>query len=280
MRKRPDRDRKAYDRAEEKKKEQTEEMIEGRNPVKEALLAERAINKLWLLAPREGQGRDSRLLEIEQLARDAGVLIHMVEREALDRISDGGRHQGVIAQAAAHEYADAMEVIAKVREEGRDPFILILDSLQDGRNLGAILRIAEGAGVDLVVIPERRSVSLDQYVAKASAGAIEYVPVARETNLTTFVLDLKEAGFWIFGTDADATIVYDKADFSGSIALMIGNEGKGISPKLKEHCDFLLSIPMWGELNSLNASVACGIVTYAAALQRKRKEGQSGETEA
>lgn len=245
------------------------ELLTGRNPVKEALLAGRALNKIWILNPPEGQSRDGRLREIESLAREQRVTLHYSERAAMDRISGGGNHQGVIAQMAAREYADSAAVISAVRDDGREPFILILDGLQDGRNLGAILRVADAAGVDLVVIPERRSVSLDQYVAKASAGAIEYVPVARETNLTRFVLDLKEQGFWVYGTAAEGSKRFDQTDYKGAIAIVIGSEGKGISPKLKEHCDLLLNIPMYGKINSLNASVACGIVTFAASAQRR-----------
>lgn len=237
-------------------------------------MAGRELNKIWLLHPADGKNRDGRLREIENLAREKDVTVLYTERAALDRMSSGSNHQGVVAQVAAREYADSSEVIARVRAEGREPLILILDELQDGRNLGAILRVADAAAVDLVVIPKRRSVSLDQYVAKASAGAIEYVPVARETNLTRFVLELKEDGFWIYGTAAEGERRYDSCEYDGAVALVIGNEGEGISSKLKEHCDFLLNIPMYGEINSLNASVACGIVTFAAVAKRmKDKSG-------
>lgn len=241
------------------------------------MLADRPLNKIWILNPAEGQSRDGRLREIERLAREKNVTIHYSERAVLDRLSAGGNHQGIIAQAAARAYADSAEVIARVRAEGREPLILILDGLQDGRNLGAILRIADAGGADLVVIPERRSVALDQYVAKASAGAIEYVPVARETNLTRFVLSLKERGFWVYGTAAEGSSRYDRCDYKGAIALVIGSEGKGISEKLKDHCDLLLTIPMQGKINSLNAAVACGIVTFAAAADRERSRSAAGE---
>lgn len=248
---------------------QTDEtFLVGRNEVKEALLSQRAINKLWILSPSEGRALDGRLAELRSIARERGIPVLEVKRTVLDRMVKDQIHQGVVAQVAAADYADPEAVLASVFDQGRHPFVLILDGLQDGRNLGAALRVAECCAVDLVVIPERRSVSLDQYVAKASAGAIEYVPVARVTNLTQFVEDLKEKGFWIYGTAADGSISFQKADLTGSTALVIGSEGKGISAKLKEHCDGLLSIPMWGNLNSLNASVACGIVCWEAARQR------------
>lgn len=251
------------------------EFIAGRNPAKEALEAGRPINKAWLLQAADGSGRDKRLRDIEALLKEAGVTIHYADRKVLDRLADGSRHQGVVLQAASHAYADAQSVLAAVKEQGKDPLVLILDGLQDGRNLGAALRIADGFGVDLVVIPERRSVSLDQYVAKASAGAIEHVPVAREVNLTRFVLDLKEQGFWVYGTAAEGSKAFYNTDLTGPCAIVIGSEGKGISAKLKEHCDLLLSIPMCGKLNSLNASVACGIVLFEAAKQRLQKAGRA-----
>lgn len=245
-----------------------ESFLVGRNEVKEALLSQRAINKLWILSPSEGRALDGRLAELRSIARERGIPVLEVKRTVLDRMVKDQIHQGVVAQVAAADYADPETVLASVFDQGRQPFVLILDGLQDGRNLGAALRVAECCGVDLVVIPERRSVSLDQYVAKASAGAIEYVPVARVTNLTQFVEGLKEKGFWIYGTAADGSISFQRADLTGATALVIGSEGKGISAKLKEHCDGLLSIPMWGNLNSLNASVACGIVCWEAARQR------------
>jgi 23S rRNA (guanosine2251-2'-O)-methyltransferase len=178
-------------------------------------------------------------------------------------------HQGVIAQVAAHEYIDLDEHIDKLIEDGKQPFVIILDSLKESYNLGSVLRIADAAGVDAVVIPERRSVALDATVAKASAGAVEYVPVARVNNLTNTVLKLKEKGFWIAGTDADATQMYWEADWKGPMAIVVGSEGEGISKGLLGHCDFLVSIPMSGEVNSLNAAVATGIIVFEAVKQRR-----------
>lgn len=245
-----------------------EQYIFGRNPVSEALASGRAINKVWILERQPGEVRDHRLAELEKAFRERGLPLHWARRQTLDRLTGGAAHQGVVVQLAAQDYVQSSTVLERLQAEGQDGFILILDELQDGHNLGACLRVADAAAVDLIVIPERRSVSLDAYVAKASAGAIEYVPVARETNLTQFVMDLKKAGYWIFGTAMDGSTAYDKADFSGKIALIIGSEGKGMSDKLREHCDFLLSIPMYGRLNSLNASVACGIVCSMAARRR------------
>jgi 23S rRNA (guanosine2251-2'-O)-methyltransferase len=204
--------------------------LEGRNPVIEALRAGRTINKIWV-QKREGRP-DPVMARIVRMARDAGIVMIELEKTALDQMAESHGHQGVIAQVAA-------------------------------------LRIADAAGVDAVVIPERRSVALDATVAKASAGAVEYVPVARVNNLTNTVLKLKEKGFWIAGTDADATQMYWEADWKGPMAIVVGSEGEGISKGLLGHCDFLVSIPMSGEVNSLNAAVATGIIVFEAVKQRR-----------
>ena len=247
-----------------------ENYLVGRNPVIEAIKAGRTINKAWLLDKKTDHGRDSRLREIENLLKETGVIVNYSNRQTLDRLADGSNHQGVVVQVAAQDYVDARSLIADLEAEGKPGFILILDELQDGHNLGACLRVADASGADLVVIPERRSASLDQFVAKASAGAIEYVPVARETNLSRLVLDLKKEGYWIFGAAGEATQNHYDVDYTGKCAIVIGNEGKGISQKLKEHCDFLIKIPMYGKINSLNASVACGIIASEAAKQRNK----------
>lgn len=245
-----------------------ENYLFGRNPVQEALRAGRTINKAWVLDRKSGAGRDSRLKEIADQLQDAGVIVNYASRQTLDRLADGQNHQGVVIQVAAQDYVDARSYLAELQEQGRQPFVLILDELQDGHNLGACLRVADCCDIDLVVIPERRSASLDQFVAKTSAGAIEYVPVARENNLTRLVLDLQEQGYWVYGADGEADKTHYEADFNGKLILIIGNEGKGISQKLREHCDFLIKIPMYGKVNSLNASVACGIIAAEAARQR------------
>lgn len=247
--------------------ENLEEYIVGRNPVREALNSGREINKAWILE-NKGEKRDARLSDLEQELKDRGVLVYYSPRSALDKISPTAAHQGVIIQVAARSYADSRKLIEQLREEGKPGFILILDELQDGHNLGACLRIADAAAVDLVVIPERRSAVLDQFVAKASAGAVEYVPVAREVNLSRFIADLKEAGYWIYASAGEAEDNYTEQDFKGNIAIIIGNEGKGISQKIKENSDFLIKIPMYGKINSLNASVACGVLCFEAARQR------------
>ncbi|NLZ71252.1 MAG: 23S rRNA (guanosine(2251)-2'-O)-methyltransferase RlmB, partial [Clostridiaceae bacterium] len=185
-------------------------------------------------------------------------------------MSESSNHQGIIAQVSAIKYVDPFVQIQKVKSEGRNPFILILDNLQDGFNFGSIIRISEAAGIDLIVIPERRSVSVDAHVAKASAGAVEYVPIARVTNLATFIDRIKEDGFWIFGSEVDSAENYQKANYQGSIALIVGNEGTGMSQNIKKRCDFLVTIPMQGKINSLNAAVATGIIIFEAVEQRKQ----------
>ena len=253
-------------------KDARSDYIEGRNAVFEALSAGRPVNKMWVLAPEGGKKPDPALIKIMQLADKQGIPYTKVPRATLDKMSADRRHQGVIISAAAHEYQDLNEVIAKVRSEGRSPFIVICDELKDSYNLGSILRISDAAGVDAVVIPERRSVAVDSNVAKASAGAVEYVPVCRVTNIASTIRDLKEDGFWIAGCDMDGDVTYDKADYSGSLAVVIGSEGSGIRDGVAKSCDFMISIPMAGRVNSLNAAVAAGIVIFEAA--RMRKEGK------
>lgn len=238
--------------------------IEGRNPVAEALRAGRSINRLYVLNRARGGRGDTVLSELAEKARAAGATVSYVDRTALDRMATTGAHQGIIARVAAHDYADLDAILAEADASGRDPFFILLDNLQDPHNLGAILRVADAAGVDAVILPRHRSVTLDATVAKTSAGALEYVPVCRVTNLTRTVLDLKARGFWIFGTAAEAASDYHEVDWSGRVALVIGSEGRGIGDKLLEHCDFRLAIPQVGNVNSLNASVACGIITFEA----------------
>lgn len=256
-----------------------ENYLVGRNPVLEALKAGRELNKAWILERQPGRGRDQRLQQIEDLLKEAGVIIHYSPRAALDKLSPDLPHQGVVVQLAAQAYVDARQLLDQWESEGKAALILILDEIQDGHNLGACLRVADGAGIDLVVIPERRSASLDQFVAKSSAGAIEYVPVAREVNLTRLILDLKDRGYWIYGAAGEGAQDYSQVDYRGKAVLVIGNEGKGISPKLRDHCDFLVKIPMWGQVNSLNASVACGVIAFEAARQR-HGQCQAGSQEA
>ena len=241
--------------------------LEGRNPVNEAIKAGRSINKVYLTKGRER--RDSRLQEIAEAAKAAGAVIMEVEREVLDKMAEGTGHQGIIAQLSAKDYVDPYEFIKELREKGKEAFILILDHLQDGYNFGSIIRIAEAAGVDLIVIPERRSVAVDGHVAKASAGAVEFVPIGRVTNISDFIDRIKEENYWVFGTEVEGAEDFHQANYKGSIALVIGNEGKGMADNIKKRCDFLVTIPMQGQINSLNAAVATGIIVFEAAKQRQ-----------
>ncbi len=241
--------------------------IEGRNPVAEALAAGRSINRAFILEQATGE-----LAALAGRLREEGAIVQFVSRASLDAMATSRAHQGIIVEAAAYQYSDLDTVLADCRDRGQEPFILLLDQIQDAHNLGSILRIADGAGAHAVVILKRRSVPLNAAVAKASAGAIEHVPVCRVNNLTSVILMLKEAGFWIFGTRAGDGLNYREADYSGKIALVIGSEGQGISKKVAEHCDFHLSIPLHGRVNSLNAAVACGIIAFEAAASRRGQE--------
>lgn len=244
--------------------------LEGRNSVLEALKAGRQINKLWVLDAKDGKKADPVLASILNEASRKKIPVVRAKREVLDRMSETHGHQGVIAQVASHDYVEVDDIISKASEEGRAPFIVVLDELKDAYNLGSVLRIADAAGVDGVIIPKHRSIGLDSVVAKASAGAIEYVPVARVTNIAATLRELKEKnGFWVFGTAAEGTTDYDKADYKGPIAIVIGSEGDGMRDVVRKECDFLLSIPMRGSVNSLNAAVAAGIVIYEAAKGRE-----------
>ena len=202
--------------------------IEGKNAVFEALRSGREINKLWVLNPAEGSHLDSSLAAILSLANDRKIAVMRVPRQSLDRISTTHNHQGVIAAVASHEYVEVSDIINVAKEADHAPLIVILDGLKDAYNLGSLLRISDAAGVDGIIIPKHRSIGLDSLVAKASAGAIEYVPVARVTNIAQTIRDLKDQGFWVCGTDASATTMYDKADYSGSMAIVIGSEGEGM----------------------------------------------------
>ncbi|MGI6507659.1 MAG: 23S rRNA (guanosine(2251)-2'-O)-methyltransferase RlmB [Saccharofermentanales bacterium] len=244
--------------------------LEGRNPIAEALEAGRSINKVYALQSARNTRSDTSLARLVAECKERGAVITYVGRTALDAMATSGAHQGIIAEVAPYEYADLTEILSQNERRGIDPFLILLDHIQDAHNLGSILRIADGAGVDAVVIPQRRSVALNAAVAKASAGAVEHVPLCRVVNLSKTILDLKKEGFWIYGTAADGETPYDKADYSGKIALVIGSEGEGISQKLLEHCDFLLTIPLYGKVNSLNAAVASGIIAFAAARQRRQ----------
>jgi 23S rRNA (guanosine2251-2'-O)-methyltransferase len=241
--------------------------LEGKNPVLEALRAGRTMNKLWV-AKLDGGRVDPTVARIVSMAKDRGVFVHEVPRLTLDQMSETHNHQGVIAQVASHDYVEIDQIIKSARDKGEAPFLLMLDELKDAYNLGSILRIADAAGVHGVIIPKHRSIGLDSMVAKASAGAIEYVPVAKVTNLSQTISALKEDGFWVAGTDAEGTVSYNKADLKGALLIVIGSEGEGMAKNIRDKCDFLLSIPMSGSVNSLNAAVAAGIVVFEAQRQR------------
>lgn len=249
---------------ERNKQQDPNEWIAGKYPVLEALRAGREINKIWV-----AEGSQKGLSHIVGEARKAGIVVQAVDRRKLDQMVPGAAHQGVIAQAAPYRYAEVEELLDLARARGESPFLLILDEIEDPHNLGSILRTAECTGVHGVIIPKRRSVGLTATVSKTSAGAAEYVPVARVTNLAQTMERLKEAGIWIAGTDVAAGQDVYRADFNVPLAVVIGNENKGIGRLVKQKCDFLVRLPMFGRLNSLNASVAAGVLMYEVVRQRR-----------
>ena len=241
-----------------------EDILEGRNPVFEALKAGRQIDKI-IIAKGENKGSVTHILA---LAREKRILVSEAERSKLDAISQTGAHQGIIAYAAAANYVSVKDILDCAAQRGEDPFVIICDSLNDAHNLGSIIRTAHCCGAHGVIIPKHRSVGLSAVCAKASAGATEYAPVAKVTNLSRCIEDLKKAGLWVCGTDADGENEMCKANLKGPIALVIGSEGEGMSRLVKESCDFLVRIPMKGQINSLNASVAAGVLMYEIVRQR------------
>lgn len=239
------------------------DVIAGRNPVSEAIRSGRPIDKI-LVARGEKSGA---VVGILAKAKDNGILVKEVDRTKLDYVSGNENHQGIVAFAAVREYSTVDDILAYAAEKDEPPFIVILDEIEDPHNLGAIIRTAECAGVHGVIIPKRRSVGLSYTVGKASAGAIEYMRVARVTNIAALIDDLKSKGVWVYGADMNGTD-YQKCNFSGACAIVIGNEGKGISRLVREKCDVIVSLPMKGQINSLNASVAAGIIMYSAMKDR------------
>ena len=245
--------------------------IEGRNSVKEALRAGREINKIWLLEPSDGRRPDKELVEIFKEAKDRKIVVTKVNRNVLNKMSTTGNHQGVIAQISSHDYADIEDIVTRAEEEGRAPLLIALDELKDSYNLASVLRISDAAGVDGIIIPKHRSVALTSVVSKLSAGAVEYVPVARVTNLAQTLNELKERhGFWVCGTDMEGSVPYDKADYSGPLVIVIGSEGEGMRKTIRQACDFCINIPMSGHVNSLNAAVATGIIVFEAVKYRNK----------
>lgn len=237
--------------------------IEGRNAVLEAFRSGKPMDKVFLL---DGC-MDGPLKTIAREAKKHDTIINYVKKERLEQLSETGKHQGVIAMAAAYEYAKVEDILAKAEEKGEPPFILLLDGIEDPHNLGAIIRTANLAGAHGVIIPKRRAVGLTATVAKTSAGALNYTPVAKVTNLTQTMKELKEKGMWFVGADMGGETMY-QLDLTGPIGVVIGSEGDGMSKLVKENCDFIASIPMKGYIDSLNASVAAGILAYEIVRQR------------
>lgn len=241
----------------------TENKIEGRNAVLEAFRSGKTIDKLYILDGCQ----DGPVRTIAREARKHDTIINYVKKERLDQLSETGKHQGVIAVAASYEYATVEDILNRAREKGEPPFILILDNIEDPHNLGAMIRTANLAGAHGVIIPKRRAVGLTAVVARTSAGALNYTPVAKVTNLKAAMEQLKKEGMWFVCADMGGTPYYD-LDLRGPIGLVIGNEGEGVSRLVKENCDFVASIPMKGDIDSLNASVAAGILSFEIARQR------------
>ena len=244
--------------------EEVEGQLEGRNAITEALKNGRTIDKVFVADGDTDRG----LQRLAAQAKEAGAVVVTVDRRKLYAMSATRAHQGIIALAAAHEYATIDDILEEAASRGEAPLIVICDELSDPHNLGAILRSAECAGAHGIIIPKRRSVGLTATVAKASAGAVEYMKVARVTNINNAIAELKEKGVWIYGTAAEGSIPMYKADLTGPAAIVIGNEGDGISPLVRKNCDVMLSIPMKGRISSLNASAAASILLYEAVRQR------------
>ena len=255
------------EKKEKKTSELPDDVIVGRNAITEALKSGRSLNRLWIAnGDREGSVK-----EILGLARDRNIKAEFVDRTKIEKLAAGHRHQGVMAWVAPVEYAELEDILAAAEEKGKEPFLLLLDELEDPHNLGALLRTADAVGVDGVLIPKHRSCPLSATVAKTSAGAVEYVPVARIGNIAQTLKKLKEKGFWVVGADMDGTVDYSESNMTGALILVVGGEGHGVSRLTKENCDFVVRLPMIGKINSLNASVAGSILMYEAFRQRRKK---------
>ena len=237
--------------------------IEGRNAVLEAYRAGKTIDKLYVLKGCQDGPVNSILRE----ARKHDTIVSFVAKERLDQMSETGKHQGVVAHAAAYEYAEVEDILKRAEEKGEPPFLILLDNIEDPHNLGAIIRTANLAGAHGIIIPRRRAAGLTATVAKASAGALNYTPVAKVTNLGTTIESLKERGLWFVCADMDGTVMYD-LDLKGPIGLVVGKEGEGVSRLVREKCDYIAAIPMKGDIDSLNASVAAGVLAYEIVRQR------------
>lgn len=242
---------------------ENESLIEGRNPVLEAFRSGKTVDKLYVL---DGC-RDGAVLTIVREAKKQGTIVSFVKKERLDSLSQTKNHQGVIARTAAYSYAEVEDILARAKEKDEAPFIVILDEIEDPHNFGSIIRTANQAGAHGIIIPKHRSAGMTAAVAKASAGAVHYVPVAKVANLSQTIEDLKKEGIWFACADMDGTNMY-QADLKGPIGLVIGNEGRGVGRLVKKNCDMTVSIPMKGDIDSLNASVAFAVLAYEIVRQR------------
>ena len=240
-----------------------ESKIEGRNAVLEAFRSGKTIDKLFVLDGCQ----DGPIKSITREAKKHDTIVNFVKKERLDQLSETGKHQGVIAISAAYDYATVEDILDTAKEKGEAPFIIILDGIEDPHNLGAIIRTANQAGAHGIIIPKHRAVGLTPVVARTSAGAINYTKVAKVTNISNTIKELKEQGMWFVCADMGGTTMYD-LDLKGPIGLVIGNEGEGVSALVKKNCDFIASIPMKGDIDSLNASVATGVLAYEIVRQR------------
>ena len=247
-------------------KQINESIIEGRNPVIEALRAGKSIDKLFIL---DGCN-DGPVMTIKREAKKKDIFVKYVNKERLDQLSETGKHQGVIAYSAAYEYSDIEDIFELAKRRGEDVFVIVLDNIEDPHNLGAIIRTANLAGAHGVIIPKNRAVGLTSTVARTSAGALNYTPVVKVTNISQTIEELKKRGLWFACADMDGDTMYS-LNLTGPIGLVIGNEGEGVSRLVKEKCDFVASIPMKGDIDSLNASVATGVLAFEIVRQRLAK---------
>lgn len=244
--------------------------ITGRNPVIELLKTDKNIDEI-LIARGNLQGSIKKIIG---MAKDKNILIQEVSKSRLDNITDGSIHQGVAALVTGFEYSNVDDILERARKKGEDPFVIILDEIEDPHNLGAIIRTAECSGAHGVIIPKRRSAQVNQTVYKTSSGAVEHILIADVTNISDTISKLKDEGLWIYGSDMDGDSDYYDTDLKGSIGLVIGNEGKGITRIVKEKCDVLVSIPMYGNINSLNASASAAILIYEVLRQNNEKKSK------
>lgn len=244
-----------------------DDYIVGRNPVIEALKSNRKVEKIFVL-DSELKGSIKKIIGI---AKEKKIVIQYVDKKRLDQISEGSVHQGVAALVSPYSYCSIDDILRKAKKLKEEPFLVILDEIEDPHNLGAIIRSAEGAGAHGVIIPKRRSASVNQTVVKTSAGATEHMLISKVTNITDAILELKDKGLWIYGTDMSGEKFYFEEDLKGPVAIVIGNEGKGITRLVKENCDFLLKIPMKGNISSLNAANAASILLYEVVRQKHEK---------